>query len=650
MLNDLNASATASDSNAPPQPIILRRLLGLPIIVASILLSLWAGVLWSARVTEKLGNEDIRRETRALALLFSTHVDTTFRTLDLGLKELRGEWLREGHASRQLGQLANMHAELLPGAFVQTGITDAKGNVVFTMPVSMAEPVNVADRDYFKAQQGASEDALFVGRPIFGRISGKWSIPMSRPVYRNGKFDGVVYVTADPDYFIRFYWLADIGRDGVATMVRDSGEVMARSSELEKFIGQRISHLPFADPHAPLQGGFMQSAQSDGVERFYGYARLPRYGLSVLIGPSVSGGLRTVHSMQRQEAKAAGFLTLLVLIVGALLHYSFRRETRAKVALAESETRFGSIFANMLEGVALAELVLDPEGRPLNFRFLQINPAFERQTGLNRDAVVGRLATEVYGAAQAPRLDVYARVALGGVAESFELRFEELSKDFVVQVVSPKRGYFAIVLDDVTERKRLQQEHEQDHAALQEQYRIITKLHAQLQEQVIHDPLTDLHNRRYLDEMAPREVARARREGYPTAFMMFDIDNFKSINDTYGHGVGDRVLTATANALQRNARESDLVFRFGGEEFLMVLPNMDAQQALIKANACRHAVSETKIGDKGAEIRVTISVGVAIFPDDGNEVEALIAKADEALYAAKRNGRDRVVLAAAANR
>ena len=625
-----------------PRDTDLKRQFRLPAALAAILISLWFGVLWSSHSARELGMQDLRRETTALSLLFANHADTTFRIFDLALKDLHSGWLQ---SDKDLKPRIATHLDLLPGAFVQAGVTDAEGNVVSTLPTPMNNAVNLADRDYFKVHAEGQADSLFVGRPVFGRISGKWSIPVSRPIYRDGRFVGIVYATIDPDYFISFYWVADIGRDGVATMVRDTGEVMTRSAELDRYIGQRILTSPYADPGAPLQGHFTRAAQTDNVVRFYGYVRLPQYGISVLIGPSLSEGLSLATKTQQQALIAAGFMTLVVLVIGWLTHLSYKREHAIKRDLYESEERFRSIFSSLLEGVVLYELVLDASGKPINYRLLQINPAFERQTGLKPDSLRGKLATEAYGVDSPPFLALYAEVAQTGKAASFEFRSEDMGRDYVVQVVSPKLGFFATVFDDITERKELQQQREADMKALQEQYRTITRLHAQLQEQVVQDPLTGLHNRRYLDNMMPREMALAERQHYPVAFIMFDIDKFKNVNDTYGHAVGDLVLKSVSQVLQAQARESDLLFRLGGEEFLMVLPNMNAHQAVHKANDCRLGIAAQTITSNGVEIRVTISAGVSVYPDLGSEVHSLIAMADEALYAAKGNGRNRVELA-----
>jgi diguanylate cyclase (GGDEF)-like protein len=170
----------------------------------------------------------------------------------------------------------------------------------------------------------------------------------------------------------------------------------------------------------------------------------------------------------------------------------------------------------------------------------------------------------------------------------------------------------------------------------------IRVLKTQLEEQAIRDPLTGLYNRRYLDDALERELVRAQREGYPVSVVMLDLDRFKALNDSHGHPAGDAVLVALAKRLREHVRAGDLACRWGGEEFLLVLPNMPLAAAAARADdlRARFAALHTAVGAR--EISATLSAGVAAFPDNGASPGELIAAADTALYRAKREGRDRV--------
>jgi len=157
------------------------------------------------------------------------------------------------------------------------------------------------------------------------------------------------------------------------------------------------------------------------------------------------------------------------------------------------------------------------------------------------------------------------------------------------------------------------------------------------------DPLTGLRNRRYLTEVLSVEFLRAKRYHTPLSVVMADIDHFKTVNDRYGHAVGDSVLEAVGGILRRRLRGSDYGGRYGGEEFLMVLANSEAEGAAVFAERLRQEVEATELGaESGSSISVTVSVGVATLAQDHQTPGDLVSHADEAMYRAKQAGRNRV--------
>jgi diguanylate cyclase (GGDEF)-like protein len=167
-----------------------------------------------------------------------------------------------------------------------------------------------------------------------------------------------------------------------------------------------------------------------------------------------------------------------------------------------------------------------------------------------------------------------------------------------------------------------------------------------LAELSITDALTGLYNRRYLDETLRRELLRAERAKLPVAVIMLDVDHFKRFNDTYGHDAGDAVLRSLAGLMQKHARGGDILCRYGGEEFAMIMPEMSCAAAAQRAERLLEATRLLTVEHGGRPLgRVTLSAGVALFPDHGAEGPALLQAADSALYAAKKAGRDRVVVA-----
>jgi diguanylate cyclase (GGDEF)-like protein len=167
------------------------------------------------------------------------------------------------------------------------------------------------------------------------------------------------------------------------------------------------------------------------------------------------------------------------------------------------------------------------------------------------------------------------------------------------------------------------------------------EMNLRLRDLAVTDELTGVANRRLLLDRLGRELERARRSGKPLAFLMLDLDHFKSWNDELGHQKGDEVLRAVAGALSGVVRRVDTVGRYGGEEFSLLLPDTTRAQALVVAEKLRLAVAALDLGRP-----LTVSIGVAVHPDDAGDDASLVGAADEALLAAKRAGRDRVIAAA----
>lgn len=197
---------------------------------------------------------------------------------------------------------------------------------------------------------------------------------------------------------------------------------------------------------------------------------------------------------------------------------------------------------------------------------------------------------------------------------------------------------------EVTKRELNEQLLEAANADLRRYVHEIEHLQAELREQYLIDPLTGLYNRRYLNEALRRELVRTEREHAPLSIIVADLDHFKMINDTYGHQVGDTVLVAVARLLKEHVRGSDIACRYGGEEFLLVLFNTAPDNAAKRAEEIRQAAAVLCPQYEYGTVMITISFGIATYPDHGNNAEDLISKADQALYHSKRAGRNRVTI------
>lgn len=167
---------------------------------------------------------------------------------------------------------------------------------------------------------------------------------------------------------------------------------------------------------------------------------------------------------------------------------------------------------------------------------------------------------------------------------------------------------------------------------------------AQLEKMVSIDRLTQVHNRNYYEMQVPLEIERANRNKMTLGYLIADIDDFKKVNDVYGHAVGDQVLRLVAQTVRKSLRKIDLLFRYGGEEFIVLLPGTGAESAQRTAERIRGIVARAEHPlDDGRKVKVTISIGGCIYPQDAQNESHLLRMADKALYLAKEKGKNRVV-------
>ena len=199
-----------------------------------------------------------------------------------------------------------------------------------------------------------------------------------------------------------------------------------------------------------------------------------------------------------------------------------------------------------------------------------------------------------------------------------------------------------LVIRDVTERNSVQRQLVAANTALRIKVDEIEQLRIRLAEEAIRDPLTGLHNRRHFDEVLGAILARAERDGSLVSLVLLDVDHFKDLNDRWGHAAGDRVLQHAGAVLRRSTRAGDVACRWGGEEFVLILPGATTAQAMERA---AEWIGVSTAPSDGDPIAYTLSAGVSTFPADGTTADALFGNADRALYAAKRSGRARAVAA-----
>ncbi|HAL29673.1 MAG TPA: hypothetical protein DCP20_03020 [Coriobacteriia bacterium] len=331
---------------------------------------------------------------------------------------------------------------------------------------------------------------------------------------------------------------------------------------------------------------------------------------------------------------------LAFLATGALWIYGLSRGRLLDVLPLARD----ALVEQMSDGVVvLDDAGLVADANPAALSMLQVSrtvPVGQPAAAL-LDGLVGVVASvreSVIGGSEATS---HAVVPMGCIDDCRYVDYKVTALD-----LGPRaRPAHLVVLHDVTEEREKKQLLATAHTELERSHELIVALNEKLREQAIRDPLTSLYNRRFLDDRLPVEIARARREAVSLAFLLVDIDDFKQANDSHSHAMGDAALKMVAEELLAGARMADVVSRYGGDEFLVIMVNADGLSARARGDEFRRRIQERRLVLDHDECTVTVSIGVASVPANGLTAEDAIAAADGALYRAKEAGRNAIGVA-----
>lgn len=326
--------------------------------------------------------------------------------------------------------------------------------------------------------------------------------------------------------------------------------------------------------------------------------------------------LSAIQYIARDEAGAA------VKVMG--IHIDITNLVHARLTQRRANTRLKMIYDNAGLGIALAA----PTGR-----LTQVNPAVLGMSGYGRTEMVGSPIMAFSHPDDVGNIErIFNNLRAGGTKESVkETRFVE-------------KGGGITWLSITATKSRDRLDHEDSVILLFENVTESHNLKERLRFDAEHDQLTNVHNRRALLERLSQSIEFARRYGRRLIFVMTDIDHFKSVNDKYGHQVGDKVLAGFARILAEEARRTDVVGRYGGEEFGIILPEVESDGVLAYLHRVRGRLSTVKFtGPHGERFSIAATFGVALY-QDGMDMDKLVFNSDTALYQGKQEGRDRIVV------
>ncbi len=298
----------------------------------------------------------------------------------------------------------------------------------------------------------------------------------------------------------------------------------------------------------------------------------------------------------------------------------FDWETQA--SLADSEKKYRFLFENMLQAVAYMKIVVGPDGHPA-FTLLEVNDSFLSLFRVKREEVLGKNITRVLPAGEESikaLLDLHGKIAWTGEEAQVDLWFEPLDKWISVSACSPKETFFVAVFENVTRRKRTERE---------------------LYSQALSDELTGLHNRRGFIALAGHQLKLVERSGTGLQLVYADLDDMKNINDAHGHAVGDRALTDFAAVMKKTFRESDILARIGGDEFVaLAAESPGTEDGTLSARLQENLSAHNAQNDR--PYLLSASVGVIRYdPEKPRGIEELLEEADRSMYTDKRKRGER---------
>jgi len=583
------------------------------------------GITWASRL-DRIEVEHSQtvavamKQNANLAIALEEHTVRTLKGIDQALLFIK-------HEREEPGSKLNIRQLLTYGIidnslFTYIGVVDEDGNLA--LGSGPFEPTNLSDREWFKVHQRESSDAPFLGKPLLGRVTGKWAFQMSRRIDKpDGSFGGVVYASVDPAYFSKFYRQEDLGDDGLVTLVGLDAITRAQRIGQTSTFGEDMRESALFAEHAKNSAGsFVSGGKLNGTPRLISYRSLAQYPLIVAVGTSQTEALAAFYQSAHTYYIRAALFSLFVVLFAAGLMVALSRQKRAMVSVARSEARFRATFDQAAVGIVRSALDL---------RLLEVNPKFCEMLGYTERELLGRNLLDLTSPEDRAENSDFNNRLLADPSDPFspEMETRYLHKDGSVvwaviasTLVRGKNGdldYLVTIIQDVSERKRAEER--------------VAYL-------ACFDALTGLPNRHRLHDHLTQTLVQAQRTAGWIGCMIIKLDHVKDMNSIYGHGAGDRLLVEIAERLRRSARDSDTVARLGGSEFGLVLSNLaKAEDAGLVAQKIIDALAP-RFDLGGREIYISANVGIAIYPGDGDDPEELLKNADAAMHRAKEYGRN----------
>jgi diguanylate cyclase (GGDEF)-like protein len=599
------------------------RILVWPILCLLLAMALW---YWTAA---KINADKVALEQKALEEVglmsrdYEQYLNQVIEQANQITLQLKYNW-EQSH-----GRL-NLHEMMQGGIFrnpqiISVLVIDREG-----IPVASSNPrmwkLSLADRDYFLFHKDDPSTALLLGKPMMGRLAGRPLITFSRRLNtRDGRFDGVALVSFEPEYLTSFYAGAFPGQTGLLAVAGLDGSLRS----------VKIGHEPQKQTAAPLravplfdtpEGASSLSGEQwfdDKLERVVAWKTLKDYPLVAMAGISKReyfAPYQQTWSTYKLLAILGSVVLVLFGIVAAGMSVRLAMKKHQEEAVKKTyrlATEGGS------DGFYMYEALRDKKGAIVDFVLVDCNERGAQLYGLSSASAI--LGTKLSSRYSRSYFDQLMRLFCSAMESGFyedELRVpaeSQLQAEWVKRRLVRFGNGLAATVQDISSSKLAEE-------------KIEFLAH--------HDPLTHLPNRVLLRDRCEQAMAIAKREDSGVIVMFLDLDHFKNINDSFGHLIGDQLLIQVVKRLQDCIRDADTICRLGGDEFIIVLPNLaDLNDISRIAQSILDAFSEPFVVNQQT-LHTSASIGISLFPNDGVDFDTLLKNADTAMYQAKEGGRN----------
>jgi diguanylate cyclase (GGDEF)-like protein len=564
-----------------------------------------------------------QHELENTVLLLSRHFDQKLEDFGQLQKDLAAEIRQSGIAAPgvfkdQMSTLAThemLRAKVSESSDpARVNLFAADGALINASDIWPIPDVNIADRKYFSDLKSNAESAPLQIAIIQSRLAGKWTIAFARKIVGpNGEFLGVLSRGLDPDKFEEFFRSMALPPGASISLFHADGTMLARHPHVDSMIGQNFQASPV---HQQIlsksdHGTIQLESPIDGSDRLASARHLSKFPISVIATTTIAAALADWREQTRLLITAAGLTALVIAVILSLIVRQLLRMHQS------SRKRLDTALNNMTQGLMLYDA---------SSRIVLFNRRYVEMYGLSLDVIrPGRLFRDVMQHRKATGSfegdpEAFCSAVLRNVAQKkLTHTILETKAGRSVQIVNqplPDGGWVA-THEDITDLRRSEE---------------------QIKHLGHYDALTDLPNRVLFREQLDREFKRTKR-GEQFALLYIDVDEFKGINDSLGHPVGDDFLKSLARRLEDCVRATDFVARLGGDEFAIIqtaVGNLTDVQALV---AKIHEAIRQPYECLGHHVMTDASIGIAMAPADGADIDQLIKNADLAMYGAKAAGR-----------